>query len=85
MAEEYTLRGLTNQEILIIAAGLRKGPFEEVAPLLQKLQVQIAAQETVWNDIKNREAAAAISDAEPGPKNRHSRRAAKARKTPKGS
>ena len=39
----YTLT-LTEQEIAIVGAGLGKLPFEAVAPLIQRLNQQIAEQ-----------------------------------------
>lgn len=41
----YVLSGLTIAEMQLIGKALSAMPYAEVAPLLQKLQVQISAQE----------------------------------------
>lgn len=41
---EFTLTGLTEQDVNIIGAGLQELPFKVAAPLIQKLQQQVTEQ-----------------------------------------
>ncbi len=44
MAEDFTIK-LTGPELDIVGKGLGTQPFNDVAPLLQKLREQVAAQQ----------------------------------------
>jgi hypothetical protein len=49
---EYTVK-LTAQELDLIGEGLGTQPFKVVAPLLQKMREQIAAQQQVKEEKKD--------------------------------
>lgn len=52
MSEEFTIK-LTGPELDTIGKGLGTQPFNDAAPILQKLREQVVAQQSKKDDVKS--------------------------------